>query len=351
MLPDIMDCALYLGEKSLVKPNVYVTHLIPAAGIEMLREGAEVTVNESDEPLSRYGLEEQAACHDGLVTLLTDRIDSDVMSAGSRLKVVSNVAVGYDNIDVKSATDLGVIVTNTPGVLTDTTVDFAWALLMAIARRIVEGDAFLKAGKFKGWGIQMLTGGDIHARTLGIIGIGRIGRGMAKRAAGFDMRILYTDEYRLPSDQERELGVEYADLNTLLSESDFVTLHTPLTPDTKHLISAERLDLMKPTAYLINTSRGPCVNEADLARALRDGKIAGAALDVFENEPIVHPELLGLPNVILTPHIASASIATRTRMATMAAENCIAAVAGQKPPNIVNPEVLDSPSLRISTVQ
>ncbi len=328
------------------KPKVYLTRLIPAAGIEAIREGAELDVNESDEQLSEYELQNQAAVHDGLVTLLTDRIDRDVMGAGAQLKVVANVAVGYDNIDVPAATELGVIVTNTPGVLTETTVDFAWALLMATARRVVEGDSFLRAGKFNGWGIQMLMGGDIYGQTLGIVGMGRIGRGMARRASGFDMRILYYDEFRLPEDQERDLGLEYVDLNSLLSESDFVSLHTPLTPETRHLISSERLALMKPTAYLINTSRGACVNEEHLARALRDGQIAGAALDVFENEPQVHPDLLNLSNVILTPHIASASVTTRTRMATMAAENCLAALAGREPPNIVNAEVLKSASLR-----
>ena len=328
------------------KPKVYLTRLIPAAGIEAIREGAELDVNESDEQLSEYELQNQAAVHDGLVTLLTDRIDRDVMGAGAQLKVVANVAVGYDNIDVSAATELGVIVTNTPGVLTETTVDFAWALLMATARRVVEGDSFLRAGKFNGWGIQMLMGGDIYGQTLGIVGMGRIGRGMARRASGFDMRILYYDEFRLAEDQERDLGLEYVDLNRLLSESDFVSLHTPLTPETRHLISSERLGLMKPTAYLINTSRGACVNEEHLARALRDGQIAGAALDVFENEPLVHPDLLNLSNVILTPHIASASVTTRTRMATMAAENCLAVLGGSEPPNIVNPEVLKSASLR-----
>jgi glyoxylate reductase len=330
----------------LPKPKVYLTRLIPAAGIEAIREGAELDVNESDEQLSEYEIQDQAAIHDGLVTLLTDRIDRDVMGAGAQLKVVANVAVGYDNIDVAAATDLGVMITNTPGVLTETTVDFAWALLMAIARRVVEGDSFLRAGKFNGWGIQMLMGGDIYGQTLGIVGMGRIGRGMARRASGFDMRILYYDEFRLPEDQERDLGLEYVDLDSLLSESDFVSLHTPLTPETRHVISSERLALMKPTAYLINTSRGACVYEEHLARALRDGQIAGAALDVFENEPQVHPDLLDLSNVILTPHIASASVATRTRMATMAAENCLAVLAGREPPNIVNPEVLKSASLR-----
>jgi len=323
-----------------------VSRLIPQPGIDLLKSYADVEVNEADVPLTAEELQRQAASSDGLVTLLTDRIDGAVLGSGERLRIVANVAVGYDNIDVQAATEQGIVVTNTPGVLTDTTADFAWALLMSIGRRIVEGDRYLRQGRYTGWGIQLLLGGDIHGATLGIVGMGRIGQGMAERAKGFNMRVLYYDEYRPPAEREAELGVTFVDLDTLLSESDFVTIHTPLTPETHHLIDAAALDRMKSTAYLINTSRGPCVDEAALAQGLRDGVIAGAALDVFEAEPEVQPELLDLENVILTPHIASASVATRTRMATMAAENCIESLEGRRPPNIVNPEVLDTEAFR-----
>jgi glyoxylate reductase len=329
-------------ELQLNNGHVFVTRRIPPAGIDLLAERVSVTVNELDLPLGHSDLQDRAAANDGMLTLLTDPIDRGVLERGSTLKVVANVAVGYDNIDVAAATDLGIAVTNTPGVLTDTTADFAWALLMASARRVVEGDAYMRSGKYTGWGIQLLLGQDIHHATLGIVGMGRIGQGVARRASGFDMKVVYYDEYRLASEREAELAVEYVPLDHLFSVSDFVTIHTPLTPDTRHLVNFDRLTTMKSTAILVNTSRGPVVNEADLARALREGVIAGAALDVFENEPEANPDLLGLPNIILAPHIASASVATRTRMATMAAENCLALLSGATPPNLVNPEVMNS---------
>jgi glyoxylate reductase len=324
------------------KSKVYLTRLIPRPGIEILEAGCRLEINEADGQLGHEDLCAKAAAFDGLLTLLTDPIDRAVLEAGQTLRVVANVAVGFDNIDVGSATELGIVVTNTPGVLTETTADFAWALLMAIARRVVEGDGYLRAGRYHGWGIQLLLGSDIYGATLGIVGMGRIGQAVARRASGFNMRVVYFDEYRLSAEQEAELGVTYADRDLIFSQSDFVSIHTPLTPETRHLISWDRIQTMKPTACLVNTSRGPVVNEAELARALREGKLAGAALDVFEQEPAVHPDLLNAPNVILTPHIASASVATRTRMATMAAENCLAALNGQTPPNIVNPDVLQT---------
>ncbi len=335
----------------LPNAHVFVTRVIPQPGIDLLRSQLDVEVNEPDTPLSTDQLRQQSIRCDGLVTLLTDRIDRDVMGAGERLKVVANVAVGYDNIDIPAATELGIVVTNTPGVLTDTTADFAFALVMAIGRRVVEGDSYLRAGRYTGWGIQLLMGGDIHGATLGLVGLGRIGQGMVERARGFNMRVLYFDEYRQTPEREKELGVQYVDLDTLLSESDFVSLHTPLTPETRHLMNKQRLGRMKSSAYLVNTSRGPCVDEAALAEALREGVIAGAALDVFEEEPDVHEDLLKAPNVILTPHIASASIATRTRMSTMAAENCIATLEGHKPSNPVNPEVFDTEAFRLRRQQ
>ena len=241
LLPDIMDCTICPGRAASAKPKVYVTRLIPEAGIEILRGEADVNVNESSLSLSGADLKSRASDYDGLVTLLTDRIDKDVMSAGLGSRSCRTSRLASTMLTSRPPAGLGIIVTNTPGVLTETTVDFAWALLMAIARRIPEGDSFLHAGKFTGWGIQMLLGGDVYGQTLGIVGMGRIGRGMAKRARGFDMRILYHDEYRLEPEQERELEIEYADLEMLLSQSDFVSLHTPLTPQTNHLVWSERL--------------------------------------------------------------------------------------------------------------
>lgn len=321
--------------------KVYVTRVIPQAGIDLLRQSAEVEVNEADTPLDEKALQEKAATHDALVTLLTDRIDRSVLEAGrGRLKIVADVSVGYDNIDVAVATELGIAVTNTPDVLTETTADFAWALMLSVARRVCESQAFLRSGKYQGWGILMMLGGDVYGKTLGVIGFGRIGQAVARRASGFSMNVLYYDPV-LPREAEAQFpGMRRVDLDTLLRESDFVTVHTPLTPDTHHLIGREQMRAMKASAYLINTSRGPVVDEEALVDALRDGEIAGAGLDVFEHEPKVNPGLLELQNVVITPHIASASEATRSRMATMAAENVIAVLNGERPAQILNPAVL-----------
>jgi glyoxylate reductase len=254
--------------------------------------------------------------------------------------VVANVAVGFNNIDVAEATKRGVVVTNTPDVLTETTADFAWTLLMATARRVVEADRYVREGKFTQWKFMLLLGGDIHGKTLGIIGFGRIGRAMARRARGFDMRVLYQDAVAADPATERELRATRTDTATLLRESDFVTLHTPLLPETRHLINAQSLKTMKKTAYLVNASRGPVVDEAALAQALKEGWIAGAGIDVFEREPEVHPALMGLPNAVLAPHIASASSDTRLKMANLAVDNCLAVLEGKTPPTPVNPEAL-----------
>ena len=263
------------------------------------------------------------------------------MLATRGLKCVSNVAVGFDNVDVPAATRHGVMVTNTPGILDDTTADFAFALLMAAGRRILEGDRFVRSGAFKGWAIDMLLGHDISSATLGIVGFGRIGRGVAKRARAFGMRVIYYDEQPASPEVERELGVSRSDLYRLLSESDFVSVHVPLTGTTRHLVSTAQFATMKPTAVLVNTSRGPVVDEAALAEALKGHQIFAAGIDVYENEPDVHPELLKLDNVILAPHIASASVRTRSQMSEMAARNLITGVRGGRPPNIVNPEVFN----------
>jgi glyoxylate reductase len=299
-----------------------------------------VDINDTDAALDRTELIRRLQGRQGLVCLITDAIDAELLAACPELKVASNVAVGFNNIDVAAATKRGVVITNTPDVLTETTADFAWTLLMATARRLVEADRYVRDGKFKHWKYMLLLGGDIHGKTLGIVGFGRIGRAMARRAQGFGMRILYQDAVAADAATERELRATRTDVATLLRESDFVTLHTPLLPETRHLINAQSLKTMKKTAYLINASRGPVVDEAALGQALKEGWIAGAGLDVFEEEPKVHPSLIGLRNVVLTPHIASASSDTRLQMANLAVDNCLAVLEGRTPPTPVNPEVL-----------
>ena len=267
-------------------------------------------------------------------------MDNELLSTAPNLGIAATVSVGFDNIDVPACTRHKVVATNTPGVLDDTTADFAWTLIMAIARRLVEGDTWLRSGTWPGWDLDQLCGGDVWDKTLGIVGFGRIGRGVARRAQGFNMRILYSDAVRAPAEVEKELHAQFVDRDTLFRECDFVTIHVPLMPETRHLISSENLGKMKRTAYLVNTSRGPVVDEAALAEALENKKIAGAALDVFENEPKVHPALIPRKDVILTPHIASASVETRTKMAVMAANNVAAHFKGQRPPNALNADAL-----------
>ena len=326
----------------MAKPKVYVTRQLFDEAIEILEEKADVEVYEGvDDAIPRELLLDKVADIDGLLPLLTERIDAEVMDVAEGLKVISNYAVGFNNIDVDAATERGIYVTNTPGILTNTTADAAFALLMAVARRIPEADRHVKAGGWvHAWGPRMFVGTDIHGKTLGIIGLGRIGSAVARRAKGFDMNIVYYDEFRR-RDLEGELGVRYAPLKELLSTSDFVSLHVPLTASTRHMIGERELTMMKETAFLINTSRGPVVDEAALYRALRDGDIAGAGLDVFEREPL-DPDspLKGLENAVITPHIASASVETRTKMATTAATNLVSVLQGREPPNLVNPEVL-----------
>jgi glyoxylate reductase len=321
--------------------KVFVTRKILEEGLNMLRERYDVEVSDYDGVIPREMLLKKVKGVDALVSLLTDNIDAEVMdAAGPNLKIIANYAVGYNNIDVEEATKRGIMVTNTPGVLTETTADFAWTLLMAIARRIVEADKFVREGKFRGWEPMLLLGTDVFGATLGIVGFGRIGQAMARRALGFNMRVLYYDNSRVDEQLEKELKATFVDLPTLLKESDFVTLHVPLTKQTHHLIGEKELKMMKKDAYLINTARGPVVDEKALVKALKEGWIKGAALDVFENEPEIEPELLKLDNVVLAPHIASASYATRSKMSVMVAENIIKALNGEVPPNLVNPEVL-----------
>jgi lactate dehydrogenase-like 2-hydroxyacid dehydrogenase len=322
-----------------MKPKVYVTRKVPEEGIAMVQQECEVEVWEGELPVPRDVLLEKVRDIDGLYCLLTERVDQELLDAAPRLRVVSNMAVGYDNIDVAACTAHGIPVGNTPGVLTETTADLAFALLLSAARRIVEGADYVRARRWKTWGPMLLMGPDIYGATLGIVGLGRIGQAMARRASGFDMRILYHDIHPIP-DAEAALGATYVDLDTLLAESDFVTLHVNLTEATYHLIGREELRKMKPTAVLVNASRGGVVDPEDLYQALQDGEIGYAALDVTEPEPIPEDHaLLSLPNCIVVPHIGSASVATRTKMATMAAENLLAGLRGEPLPHCVNPDL------------
>jgi glyoxylate reductase len=322
-----------------MRPKVLISRRLPQAALDIIARHCDADHNEPNRPLPPGELLARLKGCQGLVSLLTDAVDDEVLATPG-LKIVSNVAVGFNNIDVAAATRRRVLVTNTPGVLDDTTADLAFALLMTTARRIVEADRFLRSGRWEGWGLLQFLGHDVHSKTLGICGLGRIGKAVARRARGFDMHLLYTDVQRAPEPVERDLGVTFVEKDTLLREADFVTIHVPLLPETRHYISERELGLMKPTAILVNAARGPIVDEAALARALQQGKIAGAGLDVFEEEPKVHPALPAMDNVVLLPHIASASIETRTRMATMAAENVVAGILGRHPPHLVNPEGL-----------
>lgn len=323
------------------KPRVFVTRVIPDGGLDLLQPACDVEIWEGDLPPSREVLLEKVRGVDGLLCLLTDPVDADVMeAAGPGLKVVSNYAVGFDNVDVGAATERGIPVGHTPGVLTETTADMAFALLMAAARRLIEGADYIKAGKWRTWEPMSCLGYDVHGATLGIVGMGRIGQGMARRAMGFDMRTLYYDPYCDETKGPFE-GVDLrCSLDELLAEADFVSLHVPLTEDTHHLVDADALDRMKPTAVLINTARGPVVDSDALYDALVEGKISYAALDVTDPEPLpADHKLLTLSNCLVVPHIASASWATRTRMAVMAAENLLAGLRGERLPNCANPNV------------
>jgi glyoxylate reductase len=320
------------------KPRVLLMHPILDPGPAILAEAADVIAYPAGRPLDEASIRQAAEGCVGIVSQLMDPIRETVLSTPG-LKIVSNVAVGFDNIDVPAATAHKVMVTNTPGVLDDATADFAFTLLMATARRIIEGDAFTRQGRFKGWAIDMMLGADVFGATLGLIGVGRIGRGVAHRAKGFNMRVLYYDPQPLPPDAEQQLGASRAELGRVLAESDFISVHVQLTQATHHMLSAAQFGQMKKSAILINTSRGPVVDEAALVDALKAKKIAGAGLDVYEREPAVHPGLLVMPNVVLAPHIASATTRTRSEMSAMASRNMATAVRGGRPPNLLNPEV------------
>lgn len=325
----------------MAKPRVFVARRMPEEALDKIRQSTEMDLWQDELPPPHDILLQKIKDVDGLVSLLTDRIDAALMDLNPKLKVVSNFAVGYDNIDIPAATARGIPVGNTPGVLTDTTADLAFTLIMAAARRIQEAIDYVRERRWKTWGPMLLMGQDIHGATLGIVGFGRIGQAMATRAAGFGMQVLYYDVYRR-QDLEASMGVTYAEFDDLLRQADFVTIHTDLNEKTRHLFNADALGKMKRTAIVVNTARGPIVDPQALYDALKSGRIGGAALDVTEPEPIpMDSPLLTLENCLIVPHIASASVSTRTKMANMAAANLIAGVTGNKLPTCVNPEVYE----------
>ena len=321
-----------------MKPKILVTREVFDETLAYLAEHCEVESNQPDKPLDAAALAQRLKDKDGVVCCLTDRIDAALIAACTRLKVVANIAVGYNNIEVPACTARGVMVTNTPGVLDDSTADLAWTLILATARRLTEAEAYIRAGDWQGWHLKQMLGVDVHHATLGVIGMGRIGQQIVRRAAGFKMRVLYHNRNRLPADVERWLNAEYATKDQLLAQADFVVLQMPYSPATHHYIGAAELRKMKPTAILINSTRGGAVDDAALIEALKNGTIRAAGLDVFENEPKLNPDFLALKNVVLAPHVGSSTEATRRAMAMTAAKNAVAALAGGEPPNLLNPE-------------
>jgi len=321
------------------KAKVFVTHPLYPEAQQLLQASCECEFWSKPERPPREELLRRLKDKEALVCLLTEKIGDEVLRAAPKLRIVANVAVGFDNIDLPACTKRGVVVTNTPGVLDETTADFAWALMLAVSRRVVEADQYVRGGNWKGWDFDQFCGTDVWGKTIGIVGFGRIGQAVARRAAGFGMKVLYHSRKRVGEDIERELRAEYRDLNALLVESDFVTIHVPLNGETRQMFDAAKFFRMKPTAFLINTSRGPVVDEAALVHALESAKIAGAGLDVFEQEPFIHSGLKR-PNVVLAPHLGSASNETRAKMALVAAQNVVALFQGQRPPNMLNPEAI-----------
>ncbi|MBI5113239.1 D-glycerate dehydrogenase [Rhodoplanes serenus] len=324
----------------MAKPNVLVTRMVPQENLDRLRERFDVEVNTEDRPLTREELKSKVKGRDAILSMLTDTIDGEILdAAGPQCRIVANFAVGYNNFDLAAATRRGVVLTNTPGVLDDATATLAFTLLLSVARRIVEADKYVRDGKWTGWAPLFFIGLDVDGKTLGVAGLGRIGKNMARKAAAFGMKIIYND-VRRDAELETTLGARFVDKETLLRESDFLTLHVPLIPETHHYIGEKELAAMKPTAVLINAARGPVVDEKALARALKDKVIWGAGLDVFENEPKVEPELLGLDNVIVVPHVASGTTETRLNMGRIAVDNIVRVLGGQPPATCVNPDVL-----------
>jgi glyoxylate reductase len=329
----------------MAEPKIVVTRRIPEPAVEILREAGDVWVSPDDRPLEVSELHEAIAGADVVVTLLHDKVDDAFLdAAGDQLRAVCNVAVGFDNIDVPAATKRGVLVTNTPAVLTEATADLAMTLILAVTRRIGEGERIIRAREPWSWHMFMLLGTGLQGKTLGVVGMGAIGQSLARRAKAFGMEIVYSDARQAPAEVEQELGARRVELDELLRTADVVSIHAPLMDETRHLINAETLGLMKDSAYLVNSARGPIVDEAALVDALKAGQIAGAGLDVYENEPETHPGLVDLDNVVLLPHLGSATIETRTAMGVLAAENAVLALRGERPKTPVNPEVLESGS-------
>jgi glyoxylate reductase len=322
------------------KTKILITGRIPDEVLRELGQRYEIESNLEDRPMARARVLEAIADKEGFISLVGDSIDGDLLGRAPRLRMIAQMAVGYDNVDLAAATAKGIPVSNTPDVLTDATADLTFALILALSRRIVELDGRVRRGEFKFWAPMLFLGREVTGKSLGIVGFGRIGRAVAQRARGFRMRVLYSDPRRLDPVQEHKLNSEYADLGRLLRESDFVCVHVSLSEETRHLIGRAELGLMKPTAYLINAARGPVVDERALVQALQSGTIAGAGLDVYENEPALEPGLVELENVVLLPHVGSATLETRVRMASVAAENLRAGLEGRVPPNLLNPEVL-----------
>ncbi len=321
--------------------TIFITREIPEEGLKLLEEKYRLKVNPAERPVTRQEMLEGVKEADALLCMLTDKVDRDVIESASNLKVVANMAVGVDNIDIEACTGHGVVVTNTPGALTEATADLTWALLLAVTRRIVAGDRFVRARNFNGWAPLLFVGGDLFGKTLGIIGMGRIGQAVARRGLGFGMRIVYSKRERLPLEVEKEFKAAYLPLDEAVREADYLTLHLPYYPGVHHLINRKRLEMMKPTAYLINTARGAHIDERALVEHLKEHKIAGAALDVYENEPKLTPGLIELDNLVLAPHTGSASISTRRIMAEMAAKSIVAVLKGDKPEHVLNPEVFN----------
>lgn len=321
------------------KPKVFLTRELPPKAMERLRKETDLEMNKEDRVLTKGEIIQGVKGKDALLCLLTDQIDEDVLSANPDLQVVANYAVGFNNIDVEAATKMGIPVSNTPGVLTETSADLTFALILSVGRRIPESDKYLRTGQWTGWGPLQFLGTDIHGSTLGIIGMGRIGKALVKRAIGFGMDVKYWNRTRLNEEEEKLMGVEYFSFSYLLQEADFISLHVAYNQETHHLISSKEFQGMKSTAVLINTSRGAVVDEKALVKALQSGQIWGAGLDVFENEPEVEPELLEMDQVVILPHLGSATIATRTRMAMIAIDNLLAVLQGEPAPNLVNKEI------------
>ena len=325
----------------MAKPKIFMTYVQMDECMQYLESHSELEYNKEMRLLEPEEIAQALQGKDGLYCWGANAIGHEIMDANPHLKVISNFAVGFNNIDIPAATERGIVVTNTPDVLTDTTADMAWALLMDVGRRVSEGDRWVRGKNWSSWDPELFIGSDITGATLGLIGLGRIGKAMIARAKGFNMEILYWNRTRLSEAEEQALGIQYREQDEVFAHSDFVSLHVALNEATRHLVGDRQLELMKPTAHLINTTRGPVVDEKALVRALQSGAIAGAGLDVFEKEPQLEPELYEMENAVIPPHIGSATVGTRLKMALMAARNCVAGAKGERPPNVVNPEVFE----------